>query len=146
MDEAAIIRYITGTFDGVNVDTAAGDSFFSCDPERKFPFATIVTNDSEYDSASNLDRPGIFRLSIGVSKDSYRSLFGAPKSDSDVDDAGTSYDFTAIDQLFPHPIYGRMYWVCVLNPSAAMFQTLQPLLAEAHDLVVGRHAKRAKRT
>lgn len=37
MGEAAITQYITDTFDGVNLDIADGDSFFSCDPERKFP-------------------------------------------------------------------------------------------------------------
>src|SRR5215213_5050969 len=145
MDEAAIIQYITDTFDGVNVDTANGDSFFSCDSERKFPFATIVTKDNEYDSASNLNRPSVFRLNIGIGKATFRSLFGAPSTHPDADAGDTGYDFTAIDQLMPHPVYGRMYWVCVLSPSAATFQTLQPLLAEAYDLMVGRHAKRATR-
>ncbi len=80
MDEAAIIQYITDTFDGVNVDTAGGDSFFSCDPDRKFPFATLVTKDNEYDSASNLNRPSVFRLNIGISKARYRELFGAQRN------------------------------------------------------------------
>lgn len=36
------------------------------------------------------------------------------------------YDFTALDQIMPHPVYGKMFWVCVLNPSAATFQSLHP--------------------
>jgi hypothetical protein len=145
MDEAAITQYITNTFEGVNVDSAGGDTFFSCDPERKFPFATIVTKDDEYDSASNLNRPSVFRLNIGISKVSYRALFGAQPARADEDRGDTSHDFTAINQLLPHPVYGRMYWVCVLNPSAATFQAVQPLLAEAYNLAVSRQAKRATR-
>ena len=45
------------------------------DPARGFPSATLVTNDS-YDRASNLSRPSILRLNIGVGKDTYRTVFG----------------------------------------------------------------------
>jgi hypothetical protein len=38
-----------------------------------------------------------------------------------------------------------MFWICVLNPSAATFQTVQPLLAEAYDLAVKKYAKRVAR-
>jgi hypothetical protein len=141
MDEAAITRYITDTFDGVDVVVASGDSFFFYDPDRKFPFATLVTSDM-YDQFSNLDRPSVFRLNIGISKQTYQSLFGSQKPPSGTDDAvESSYDFTALDRLMPHPVYGRMYWVCVLNPSAATFQAVRPLLAEAYDLSVRKHAK-----
>ena len=54
----------------------------------------------------------------------------------------TGHDFTALDQLMPHPIYGHLYWVCVLNPGAAAFPTVRTLLAEAYEMAVGKHAKR----
>src|ERR1051325_9270206 len=88
MDQDTIIQYVVDTFDGVNVVTAteglpAGDTFFIYDPDRnlepqrQFPFATIVTKDyGDFDRASNLDRPGVFRLNVGVSRDTYRALFG----------------------------------------------------------------------
>src|SRR5262249_44735755 len=86
VDEVSITRYITDTFDGVDVvvasretgapEVAWGDTFFSYDPDRdlepkhRMPFATIVTKDyGDFDRASNLNRPGVFRLNIGVSKD-----------------------------------------------------------------------------
>jgi len=93
MDEVSITQYITDTFDGVDVvvasreagspEVAWGDTFFSYDPDRnlepkhRFPFATIVTKDyGDFDCASQLNRPGVFRLNIGVSRETYRSLFG----------------------------------------------------------------------
>jgi predicted DNA-binding protein (MmcQ/YjbR family) len=35
-----------------------------------------------------------------------------------------------------------MSWVSVLNPSAATFDKVKPLLSEAYDLAVGKFAKR----
>ena len=163
MDEASITRFITDTFAGVDVvvasrdagppEVAWGDSFFFYDPgrqlppDRRFPFATIVTkDDGDFDRASLLNRAGVFRLNIGVNKDTYRSLFGpqpaAPGASGVVD---TGHDFTALDQLLPHPVYAPMSWVCVLNPSEATFQAVLPLLAEAYQLVVSRYAKREAR-
>lgn len=58
----------------------------------------------------------------------------------------TGHDFATVDRLLPHPVYGRQYWVCALNPSEATFQTVaQPLLAEAYDLAVSKYVKRVAR-
>jgi hypothetical protein len=151
MNEASVIQYITGTFEGIESVTidSTGDTFFMYDPDRKFPFATLVTNDN-YDSFSNLTRPSVFRLNIGISKQTYLSLFGSRPSQrspsGEGDAGGGGRDFTALDQLMPHPVYGRMYWVCVLNPSDATFETVvRPLLAEAYEMAVSKYAKRAAR-
>ena len=32
----------------------------------------------------------------------------------------------------PHPLYAPMHWVCILNPSQESFQSIGPLLKEAH--------------
>jgi hypothetical protein len=159
VDEASITRYIADTFAGVDVVVASresgapelawGDTFFSYDPDRdlepkhRMPFATIVTKDyGDFDHASNLHRPGVFRLNIGVGKETYRSLFGPqPPSagTSGVVDAG--HDFTAFDQVMPHPVYAPQSWVCVLNPGEATFISVRPLLAEAYELAVRRYTK-----
>ena len=149
MDEAWITRYIANAFKGVDVEVASresgapeiawGDTFFIYDPQRnlevarRFPFATIVTRDyGDFDNASKLDRPGIFRLNIGVSKETYSKLFGGD----------AEYDFTALDQLMPHPVYGRNHFVCVLNPSDSTFEELKPLLKEAYEIAVKRSGPR----
>jgi hypothetical protein len=146
MDQDTIRRFVTETFPGVDVQIASeeggapeiawGDTFFIYDPRRnlegsrRFPFATIVTKDyGDFDNASNLDRPGVYRLNIGVSKDTYASLF----------EDGAEPDFTALDRLMPHPVYGRNYWISVLNPSDATLERLRPLLQEAYDRAVRGH-------
>ena len=153
MDEAAITQYITSTFEKIETITASGSTFFyyhhdpSLPLDDRFPFITLVTSDDAYDNFSNLDRPGVFRLNIGVSKETYRSLFGTQPAPASAEEArASSYDFTALDQVMPHPVYGRQYWVSVLNPRAETFQAkVQPLLAEAYERVVGKHTRRAAR-
>lgn len=141
MDEAAITLYITDTFAGVDVSLVDGDSFFFNnagleEPDFMFPFATIVTGDRYEAEPSNLDRPGVFRLNVGVSRDTFRSLFGEGGADARND------DFTALDTIMPHPEYGSMFWLCVLNPSAATFETIRPMLAEAYGLAAERLQRR----
>jgi hypothetical protein len=151
VDESSITQYITDAFDGVDVVVASGDSFFFYDPggalppDRRLPFATLVTGD-RYDSVSQLDRPSVFRLNIGVSAATYRSLFGPqPSTPGAAGVVDTDHDFAALDRIMPHPVYAPMSWVCVLNPSAATFGAVRPLLAEAYELAVRRHAARAAR-
>jgi len=152
MDQEAIIQYITETFTGVEVvrptdGPGAGDTFFFYDPQRnldpahRLPFATIVTKDyGDFDDASHLNRPDVFRLNIGVSRDTFRALFGpAPSAESD---QSTPYDFAAVDRLMPHPVYAPQSFVCVLNPSAETFEAVKPLLADAYARVATRHASR----
>lgn len=129
MTEDAIRRYITESFGGVEVVEAMNALFFFFDPKHMFPFATLVTTD-EHDQASNLSRPGVFRLNIGVSKSTFRRIFSPSDEQS---------DFTALDRLLPHPVYGGMYWLCVLNPSQATFERIKPLLAEAYQMAVHKH-------
>jgi hypothetical protein len=123
MDETSIREYIARTFAGVDVVDASGASFFFYDADHKFPFATLVTSD-EHDQASNLSRPSVFRLNVGVSKQTFQSLFGTGSAHSDKGGPEGGYDFTALDCIMPHPVYGKMYWVCVLNPSEETFNTL----------------------
>jgi uncharacterized protein DUF6194 len=152
LDEAAITRYIATTLPGVDVvvasreggapEIASGDSFFIYDPDRdlddvrRFPFATIVTKDyGDFDNASNLNRPGVFRLNIGVSKETFAKLF----------EAGREHDFAALDRLMPHPVYSRNHFVSVLNPSDSTFESIKPLLREAHGIAMGRIEGRKSR-
>jgi hypothetical protein len=152
LDQDAIIQYITDTFAGVEVlrpgdGPGADDTFFftasqrDVDPTRRQPFATIVTKDyGDFDNASQLDRPGVFRLNIGVSRETFQTLFGYLPGKENAKNA--EYDYAALDRLMPHPVYAPQSFVCVLNPSPATFETIKPLLAEAYSIVEARHNKR----
>jgi hypothetical protein len=143
IDQAALIRYIADALDGVDVVEMSGNRFFFYDPghdrpvDRRFPFATLVTSD-EYDQASSLSRDGVYRLNVGVSRETCRALFGPA---AQVDAAEPACDFTALDTIMPHPVYGSMHWVCVLNPSAETFERVKPLLVEAHERAAGRYTR-----
>jgi hypothetical protein len=136
MDETTISRYILDTFDGVETVDNLGYTFFFYGPDRNLPFATIASTGNPYERVSDLDRPGVFRLNIGVSRQAFQSLFGASKVDV------SAYDFTALDVIMPHPDYSAQNYVCVLNPSETTFEKVRSLLAEAYDLAVRRHARR----
>jgi hypothetical protein len=146
-DEAAIIRTITETLGGVDVQMLDDDAFFFYAPghglpvDRRLPFATLVTSD-KHDRASNLHRPGVFRLNVGVSAETFRSLFGElPPSKGGPYEPITGYDFTVLDTLLPHPVYGRLHWLCVLSPSPETFERVRGLLAEAHEIAAERYAR-----
>lgn len=142
-DAAAIARYITETFANVQVEDAYGYTMFFCGADRRMPFATLAARNNEFDTVSALDRPGIYRLNIGVAKETYRSLLGAtprPPGSSGVIDADV--DFTALDRIMPHPHYGHMHWVCVLSPTAATFGKVRELLADAYALAQRRNLAR----
>lgn len=136
MDENSITEYIRSTFTGVETMTTLGYTFFFYGPDRMLPFVTIATADNEGDRVSNLDRPGVFRLNIGVSKETFQTLFGTGNVDV------STCDFTALDTIMPHPDYAPQSWICVLNPSDATFHTLQPLLNEAYERAVRRASRR----
>ena len=158
LDQTEIVEYIKDTLPGVDIVVASeetgapeiawGDTFFSYDPkndmppDRRMPFATIVTKDyGDFDRFSNLDRDGVFRLSIGVGLETYRTLFGQPPAAPPPGEpAATGHDFAALDAVMPHPVYGPMSWICVLSPSEKTFEELKPLLAEAHRLAQRRSA------
>jgi hypothetical protein len=139
MDEAAVASYILETFVDVTSTEALGYRFFFYGADRMLPFATMIGADQPHDRYSDLDRPGVFRLNIGVSRETFQSLFGTAKPDV------SAYDHTALDTIMPHPEYAAQNWVCVLSAGQATFEKVRGLLAEAHGLAVRREARRGKK-
>jgi hypothetical protein len=140
VDQEDIVAYVATNFRGVNImrpddGPGAGDTFFIYDPDRdlpdnkQLPFATIVTKDyGDFDNLSKLGRDGVYRLNIGVSRKTFRTLFPTD----------TEHDFAAFDTLLPHPVYAPQSWVSVVNPSEKTFESAKPLLAEAYQRALGR--------
>jgi len=150
--EADLIHFAT-TLTGVTVVTAGpdtgapeiawGDSFIfydppGADPDRRFPFATIVTKDYPgFDESSNLNRPGIYRLNISAGKQRFQALLGYVPADHPAHAA--TYDYTALDTVLPHPAYAKNAWVSILNPGPRTTTHAKTLLTAAHALVAIRH-------
>jgi hypothetical protein len=133
-DPEAISRTIREAWPETDVVAALGATFFSLDAEKHWPnFATIVTTD-EHDEGtpSRLSRPGVFRLNIGVSLETFQRLVGSM----------TEPDYAAFDHFLPHPVYAKQLWISILNPRDAMFRdVVLPLLTEAHDRLAAQRAR-----
>lgn len=112
-------------------ELAWGDIFFYIRDKRgepkKMPFTTIVTKDYEgFDTDSKLNRGGLYRLNIEVGKEKFEELFGfRPK---EYDQNRSKFDFTAVNQLFPHPLYGKNGWVSIINPENKSTDMVDSLL------------------
>jgi hypothetical protein len=131
---ASITTLITDRYPGVVIANAMNAWFFSLN-EKSWPnLATIVTTD-EHDDASDLSRPGFFRLNIGVSGATLDRLVG---------DA-VDPDFTASDRFLPHPVYAAQHWISIVNPTAATLEAvILPLLDEAHERLAAQEARHAR--
>lgn len=147
MTEEEIIQFVS-SLPGVHTVTAGpdndapevawGDTFFFRDPNRKMPFATIVTkNYPNFDTASHLDRPGVYRVNIAVGRRRYQELLGHPPEAHAEHHPG--YDYTAPDQITPHPVYAAQSWISVVNPGPTTAKPLRDLLTEAHARAQPRH-------
>jgi hypothetical protein len=131
-DPEAIISHLTTTYPETDVVTIPAAWFFSLDPEKHWPnYATIVTND-EHDQASDLGRPGVFRLNLGVDKATFERYAGADPAP----------DFRALDRVLPHPVYAAQRWISILNPTwETWHDTVVPLIAVAHDRLAAQRAR-----
>jgi hypothetical protein len=132
MNEASITKYILETFADVETEFNYGYTFFFHRSDHKLPFTTIASSDNEYEQISQLNRPGVYRLNIGVSRETFQALFGTDKVDV------SAYDFTALDLIMPHPDYAKQHFICVLSPSEETFEKVRPMLAEAYAIAVKR--------
>lgn len=110
--------------------------------ERGFYFVTITSHDTENDKVSCLNS-GRRRFSVVVSPEEYRVRFGNvrrdPSSGAVTDDR---FDFMAADVIVPNPTGWSA--VSVLNPSAATFERLKPVLDDGFAICVRKHARELK--
>ena len=94
---------------------------------------TIKEKDGDNDKASNVNRDGVFRVNVGIRKDTFIKMFtNIPKRPAAGEIVNMDYDFTALDKIMPHPVYAWMSWVCVLTPSGETFERLKPLIYESY--------------
>lgn len=140
----ALIERVLQRFPDLVRKQSWGEDALFYNPEGKLPngvyFLTVKTRNGPNDAASRLDRVGAFRVSFGVSKPTYRRLWGdLPKRPAAGGTIEAAHDFAAFDQIMPHPVYGWMAWVSVLNLSSATEAAMMPLLDEAYAIVQRKH-------
>jgi len=138
----AQILETVGALDGVLIlapdegsgapEIAWGDFFFYYAPEGQVPqnsqpFATIVTKDYPDDIRSDLDPEGRWRVNIHVGRDVFRELTGQDPP------TFTWSDFATADAVMPHPVYGSLAWISVVNPGEQTMAKVDELLRDAHE-------------
>lgn len=127
-----IENYITG-LPNVTTTESFGYRFFCYSTDQVRPFISLIDADNEHDRRSNLDREGAFRLNIGISKETFKSLF--PEKSGD-------WDYTKLNQFMPHPEYASHYFLCVLSPSGEVLKQTLQFIDEAYALAKKRFESR----
>ncbi|MFF1304841.1 DUF6194 family protein [Streptomyces sp. NPDC058307] len=121
---------------GDSPEIAWGDAFFYYAPDGRTPrntqpYGTIVTKDYPDDTASDLDPPGRWRVNVQVGRTALPELLGAER-----------HDPAAADVVLPHPVYGALGWICVVNPGERTTGTVVGLLRAAHEAARARAERR----
>jgi hypothetical protein len=138
MTAETVIQRLTLEFQGLVPKASWGETSLFYNPNNVLKngvyFATIKEHDGENDKASQLDREGVFRLSFGLPPVNYEQLFGPrpPRPDKG-GVVPTGHDFTALNELMPHPVYAWMSWVQVLSCTEHTLRGLTPLLTMAYE-------------
>jgi hypothetical protein len=120
-----------------------GDLFFYYAPAGVLPptqpFATVVTKEYPDEPGWGLDRPGAFRLNVAVGSAEFRRWTGRDPDQPNDSEA----DAVADDVVLPHPVYGHLGWLCVVNPGSRTASAVPELIGTAHDLARRRHDRRS---
>ena len=93
------------------------DAFFYFAPDGQLPqhvqpYGTIVVKNYPDDTACDLDAPGRWRVNIHVARATFRGTAGGEGARS----LTRPRDYTAADTVLPHPVYGALGWLAVVNP------------------------------
>ncbi|MFY7066389.1 DUF6194 family protein [Nocardiopsis changdeensis] len=128
-------------------EAAWGDVFFFHEPggdparRRNMPFATVVASDYPgFDTASRLDRPGVFRVNIAVGRELFEELVGYPPAAHAEHADGT--DPSQADRIIAHPLYAAQGWVAVVCPGEATSERVRALVRTAREADAARSARR----
>ena len=113
-----------------------GYLFFFVGADHRLPFVTIANSDQDFDNVSNLNREGVFRVNIGVSKETFTNLITESSSEL--------VDYSTLNVFLPHPDYARQHWVCILNPSNENVEMTKKLIVEAHSIAAARLQRKAE--
>lgn len=110
-------------------EIAWGDRFFYYAPDGVVPpgqpFATIVVKDYPDEPPAGLG-DGVFRVNIDAGRR----------------DQVVEGDLSQWDRVLPHPTYGELGWVAIIQPGARTEGALTSLIGEAHAAAKRRWERR----
>lgn len=134
MNQADVERFVAG-LDNVQREDNFGYAFFFVGDDHRIPFVSISDSDNDYDRVSKLDRKGVFRINIGVSRETYNTLFPDPPA--------PDLDYSLLDTFLPHPEYARQHFICILNPVRENAEAAVRYIVEAHALAASRLSRKS---
>ncbi|MFD6752216.1 DUF6194 family protein [Micromonospora gifhornensis] len=138
------VEQVVASEENGSPEGAWGDRFFHVGPDRRQPFATIVEHDVPgFDEASQLDRPGVFRLNLDLGRTEFERRFGFPPKD--FEEHRHEFDFARLDTVVPHPGYALYGFASVVMPGPHLLPEVDQLLAVAHARAVDRHERAVRR-
>ena len=141
LGEVLVLR--PGPGDG-SPEVAWGDVFLYVSPDgvvpRTQPFATVVTRDHPGDEASRLDRPGAFRVNVAAGGEEFHRWTGRDPREVPSSDV----DPSTPDVVIPHPVYGHLGWLAVVDPGCRTDQVVRDLFRTAHALARARYERRSR--
>lgn len=111
-----------------------GYTFFFVGDDHRIPFVTVASSDNEFDNVSNLDRKGVYRVNIGVTKETFKELFRHPTSEF--------IDYSKRNVFMPHPHYSRQHFVCILNPEDDNVEKVRRFALESHSIAAARQQRK----
>lgn len=126
-------RFLMTELPNVELEEQYGFKFFFYGDDHRMPFATMISADTDYDKFSDLNRPGVFRLNIGVSRQTFQEFFGQEELET------SQIDYRTLDTFMPHPDYWKQNFICILSPGPEIIDLTLKHLKEAHALAEKRH-------
>ena len=143
-----ILSDLLGIDPNVRPEPYYGERAIFYNPGGVAPLGVLVASVKDYDGpndkSAELSRAGVYRMSFCVKPATFLRRFGEPPGrppKGGVIDLG-DYDPTRLNTLMPHPVYGWMYWLQILSPTEARFESLRPLIGESLALARARWRER----
>ncbi|MDE5671431.1 MAG: hypothetical protein K2I14_08255 [Eubacterium sp.] len=147
MESEEILNYCLEHLGGTVLVNSWGEKGIFYNPDNKLKrgiyILTVKEKDGDNDKGSFLDRDGIYRVNLGIRKQTFIKMFGkVPKRPAKGCVVDLKYDFTETDKMIPHPVYAWMSWICILNPGNETFEKLKPLITEAYEYAKEKYEKK----
>ena len=136
MNQPELETFISN-LENVQQEENFGYLFYFVGDDHRLPFVTIANSDNEYDKVSNLSREGVFRINIGVSKETFQQLVG--------ESSGEALDYSVLNVFLPHPDNERQHFICILNRSGENVEVTKKLIGEAHSIAAARFQRKTQK-